>query len=300
MLGLCLVAVFAVAAVAATSAMALPEWGQCYAKAGGKYANSNCTVKAKKGAGEFEWRKGASVEPSQRKFSGAGGLGILAGEYKICEPHASRRTHCENEGEEVEYFGEPLNVECESEFNHGETSGAKGVANIAVIFRGCKLLGSVPCSNTSNEGEIQTSTLKGELGYINKSTKDVGVLLEPTIKHGLFADFTCIGGAIGTAVGVGNKTEGAAYSPESTGGYDGIISPVTPVNEMSTEFTQVYTINGSEENVPNSFEGKHIELLESYLYNTGEPGVSTKWSRAGESITNVNKQLSGEPVEIKA
>jgi hypothetical protein len=55
MLGLCLVAVFAMAAVATTSASAL-EWGQCYhfGPIGGKYTDSNCTKKAKKNtAGEY-------------------------------------------------------------------------------------------------------------------------------------------------------------------------------------------------------------------------------------------------------
>ncbi len=301
MLGLCLIAVCAVVAVAATAASALPEWGQCYAKEGGKYANSNCTVKAKKGAGTFEWRKGTEVSAEQKKFNGSGGLGILTGEYKICEPEALRQPKCNHEGEELIYFGQKLGVECESEVNSGEASGSKDVANISVVFKGCKLLGSVPCSNTETEGEIHTNTLKGQLGYINKSVKDVGVLLEPTKKHARFAQFTCFGGGIITAVGQGNAKEGAAYSPEKNGGYDGIISPITPVNEMSTEFTQVYTINENLENVPSHFEGKHIELLESFLAaaNTEEK-TSSKWSKAGETITNVNKQSSGEPVEIKA
>ena len=57
MLGLCLVAVFAVAAVAATSASALPEWGSAKQRAGGKYSDSNCTKKAKPGTGTFELKK---------------------------------------------------------------------------------------------------------------------------------------------------------------------------------------------------------------------------------------------------
>ena len=59
MVGLSLVAVFAIAAIAATSASAL-EWGKCEAKAGGNYTGPNCT-KAEKakplGSGTFEWRK---------------------------------------------------------------------------------------------------------------------------------------------------------------------------------------------------------------------------------------------------
>ena len=70
MLGLCLVAVFAVAAIAASSASALPEWGQCEAKAGGKYSDRNCQTKAKKGKGEYEWRKATEVGKSEKQFRG--------------------------------------------------------------------------------------------------------------------------------------------------------------------------------------------------------------------------------------
>ena len=67
-------------------------------------------------------------------------------------------------------------------------------------------------------------------------------------------------------VGVGNSKEGAFYEPENKGGYDGIISPITPVNTMTSEYTQVFTVNPeAAENIPNKFEGKHIELLEDYF-----------------------------------
>ncbi len=100
-------------------------------------------------------------------------------------------------------------------------------------------------------------------------------------------------------MGVGNSKEGAYYEPEKTGGYDGIISPITPVNQMTKEYTQVYTVNPSTaENIPSKFEGKHIELLEDYLYNPSQPQVTEMWSRSGEEITNVNHPE--EEGEIKA
>ena len=63
MLGLCLTAMFTLAAVAASTASAkLPEWGGCEAKAEGKYEDPVCTVKAhpKKTNGHYEWYAGAS------------------------------------------------------------------------------------------------------------------------------------------------------------------------------------------------------------------------------------------------
>ncbi len=302
MLGLCLVAVFALAAVAATSASAgLPEWGQCYAKEGGKYANAGCTEKAKKGTGTFEWRKGTQVTES-RKFHGVGGTGVLTGFYEFCKRgNLAPNPDCYNEEtktyeEKEENFG-PIGVECEKETAVGEASGSKEVSKVSVKFVGCKLAGSSPCSNSSVEGEINVNLLKGKLGYISKAKKEVGVLLEPAVKKGEFAKFVC-SGFIATVVGVdaNTKTEGG---PVYTGsGHDGIISPITPVNTMTKEETQVYTINENEENIPSKFEGKPLDLLESYIYNNEQPEYRSSWSRAGETITNVN--TSETEAEIKA
>ena len=294
MLGLCLIAVLALAVVAASSASAAgPEWGQCYAKAKGKYADSNCQTKAAKGAGEFEWRKGTAV--AKKHFEGGGGLGVLTGEYKICTSEKVRKQNC-NEGEEENtFFGGPLNVECETERNAGEASGKDGISNVSVVFRGCKVLGSAPCSNTEKEGEIRVNELKGELGYINKSTKEVGVLLQPVKKNGSFAQFGCLEGELTTVVGVGSKKEGYAYPPK--GGNDGIVSPIEPVDQMTGAFTQTYTVNSSEENVPQLEKGKTY-LLESYIFNAESPEYTTKWSKAGETITNTN--TPEEEGEIKA
>ncbi len=327
MLGICLVAVLAVAAVATTSAMALPEWGKCAAKAGGKYSDANCTVKAHpSGSGSYEWLKAsqvASKRVSEGKsanvpFSGesAGGGGVLTAGARQCEVGAEpqvRRTRqsCEEAGGvETEHAAEPNKVECAIEHATGETVAKNKVANIHVVFKGCALFGALPCkSEGKEEGEIETSTLKGELGYINKSAKEVGVLLEPAKKHGLFASFECSG--IGVDVGAGNNKEGAEYTSagcygtcpgttpeeEKNGGYDGIISPITPVNEMTSKYTQVYTQESEYpwRNIPNSFEKKHVDVLE-----VGQDiGVSeVDWSPAGEEITNVN--TSEEAGEIKA
>jgi hypothetical protein len=306
MVGLCLVAVFAIAAVAATSASALPEWGQCYvqAKHEGKYANAGCTVKAKKVSekftGEFEWRKGTEVAKKHFEGGNVGSGGVLAGEYIGCEIGGEgdkyRGPNCEgNGGTKNVLLGKPISVECESEHNSGEAAGAKEVKNVAVVFRGCKVLGSIPCSNAL-EGEIRVNTLKGTLGYINKSKKEVGVLLQPFVKHGEFTKFNC-GSSIATVVGEGNEKEGCAYPLPACGG-DGIISPITPVNTMTSAFTQTYTMNEKFENIPSKLEGKRIELLESYLYNAETPEYTSMWSKAGETITNAN--TPEEAVEIKA
>jgi hypothetical protein len=302
MLGLCLVAAFAVGAIAATSAFALPEWGKCEAKAGGKYSDSNCTKKAKTGTGTFEFKKGKELAPVKFTGGNVGSGGVLISTLEQCAPFKRiPRSKCEFGEEGIEKL--EAAVECESERNTGETFGTNQIRNISVKFHGCKILGSVPCSNGPEQGEILVNALKGSLGYINKAEKKVGVLLEPAIKHGEFAKFTCAGeegaGGLAIVVGVGNEKEGAFYKPEKTGGYDGIISPITPVNTMTTKFTQVYTVNpATHENIPSKFEGKHVDLLESYVFSAEEPGVSALWAAAGEEITNENTEA--EEGEIKA
>ena len=52
------------------------------------------------------------------------------------------------------------------------------ILNVSVKFKGCRIFGSAPCSNGTEEGEIQVNTLKGELGYINASEHKVGVRLD--------------------------------------------------------------------------------------------------------------------------
>jgi hypothetical protein len=343
MLGLCLVAALALGAYAVSSASAL-EWGKCeLVGSGGNYTGPNCTKaeKAKpKGTGSYEWRKASEVaekrvaegKPANVAFSGhnVGSGGVLTTGGMNCEGpeevfyHQQTRKHCLEGGGKIEYFGEEgVSVECEAENNTGETEGKNKVANIHVTFTGCTLFGSTPCENggfvneeivqEAPEGEVKTKELKGKLGWLNKSAKEVGVVLEPAAKHGLFAAFECAG-FITTRVGVGNKKVGSFYltsgcigacetatpEEEKHGGYDQVISPITPVNTMTSEFTQVFKVNALRENEPRSFEGKHISQLEDVVQaiTYTEPGRGIMWSPAGEEITNVN--TPEEEGEIKA
>ena len=308
MLGLCLLAALAVGAYAVSSASALPEFGKCEAKAGGKYKDANCTEKAKKGTGAYEWVKGSKLKPRWFEGNNVGTGGVLTMLPRVCKGSNNEyygtvtRAACAEKGAEQYIGGEVTKVECESEHSRGEITGSKSIANIQVEFKGCKLFGSVPCSNGPEEGEVDVNVLKGSLGYINKSEHKVGVLLEPAAKHGEFAQFNC-GGAFEIIVAVGNDKEGAEYtssgcsgvcagttpSQEKDGGYDGIISPITPVNVMASHFTQEYTVNPTtSENIPSSFEHKHIDLLEGHLYATSSVDSGIEWSKAGEEITNEN------------
>jgi hypothetical protein len=332
MLGLCLVAVLAFGAYAVSSASAgSPEWGKCVAKAGGKYTNSNCTTKGK--GGSFEWLKASQVAKEREAkgksanvpFSGGSveSTPLLTTDTRQCseglykERRVTRQKCIEGGGREYppEGGGTQIGVECESETNTGEAVGKDGLADVKATFKGCVLFGYAPCHSAgAEEGEIETNVLKGSLGYINKSAKEVGVLLEPAKKKGAFAEFTCIG-VFKIVVGAGNSKEGTAYTSsncfpkcqnatpaeEKHGGYDGITSPITPVNTMTSTYEQVFKVDkATDENIPGKLEGKHIDDLESYLENIeeGEKEASLAWNRSGEELTNVN--TSEEAGEIKA
>ena len=298
MLGVGLFALLAAAAaVIASSASASPEWGECTAQAGGRYVDAGCLIKAKKAGGSYEWKKGKSLAAVPFSGTSVGSGGVLSADFLICE--SERREPpgdgCKEGESAAEGFG--VAMECEIEEDSGETLGTKRVANVTVVLRGCLLFGAVTCSNTETPGTIRSNPLRGTLGYISKAEREVGLLLEPATKGGEFVKLDC-GGLVTVVVGVGNATEGAAYSPEATGGYDGTIAPITPVNTMTDEFTVVDTINENLENLPTLFEGKHVELLEAYLVNTREPNNSSKWSKVGQEGTNVNCMAS--PIEIRA
>jgi hypothetical protein len=341
MLGLCLVAVLALAAIVASSAVAGPQWVKCeLVGPGHNYTGPNCTKaeKAKpKGSGEYELYKAPEVaekriaegKSANVPFSGSsvGGGGVLTTVERSCvngetnEYYRTTRQNCAEEGgkESLEESAEPLYVECAVESNTGEAEGKNKIANVHVLFTGCGAFGVLPChSEGLEEGEIETSTLQGKLGWINKSAKEVGVVLEPAQHHAPFAVFDC-SEVLGTVVGVGNKKEGTEYvqgekypegcygtkcagatpTEEKHGGYDQIISPITPVNAMTSEFTQVYTEEAGYPygNLPTHLENKHISALEDYLI-IDELGKSGMWSSAGEVITNVN--TPEEAGEIKA
>ena len=341
-LGLCLVAVMALAAFTASSSFAGAEFGKCEAKAGGKYSDANCTVKAHpSGSGSYEWRKGSEL--SAVKFTGAnsGSGGVLYTDFEECNYSETggfrriTRQACHEDGSNGvannhgELAGErsgpylKIYVECQSESSDGETVGKSEVAHVHVKFKGCKALGQISCENAGPE-EIVTEELKGKLGYISKANHEPGILLEPAKHKGTFAHFDCPELGISTEVGVGSKKEGAAWvqgtkypsdctgvcygatpEEEKHGGYDGIISPIKPANQMTSTYTQEYKIvepEGCPHNVPSAFEKKHIDVLEDYGYlDAGGPSESTMWSCAGEEITNVNTlQPAGEEGEIKA
>ena len=273
----------------------------CFGQKKGHYKDSTCTEEdfkentkthEKKYKGKYELTGGP-------KFSAAAGAGVLKTNFYVCkfpggEPEFEHRPRADC----PEYFeNAEEQVECESESATGEASGSDELQNVSVRFIGCSSFGIPATSAGLNAGEIQVNPLKGRLGYINKSTHEVGVLLEPVAAHGYFATFQLFNGNVELTVGEGNATEGSFYEESGPGvptGNDGIISPITPVDTMTHTFTQNYRLTEPREDVvqndPSHFEGEPNRVLEDTAESIGEflHGSQEAWSPAGEELTNTN------------
>jgi len=171
--GLCLVAAFAISAVAAASASATaPEIGRCIkkAKAEGKgYTSATCTVKGEGLKAKYEWSPGTG----KGRFTTTGGIGVLTTVG----------------GSEVE---------CKTESSAGEYKPGgnnKEEAGLVVTFTGCKASGLSCTTKGAKSGELITNELEGVVGWENKALKKTDLELSPakSVTSGLFIEFECVG-----------------------------------------------------------------------------------------------------------
>jgi len=150
-MGLCLVAVCAVFAFAATSgafAEDLPHYGKCTKKAGGTYKSSGCTKLAvSTEEHKFEWEPlTTTVKFTSSKLVGSGPA--------VLESVSGSEISCEQQTEKEGEYGPGDQVKnVVGEFDVCETSGFK-----------CK-------SSGASEGAINTFKLHGEPGTIKKVAK---------------------------------------------------------------------------------------------------------------------------------
>jgi len=272
-IGLCLVAAFALSAIAAGTASALPEVGRCVSKPEtGKYKNSNCTEKAGalKSEKSFEFVKNAvkehfvseSVPASEIHLEGASGVQIT----------------CESQTAEGEYL------------KKGTTPSTKEVHHVVATFHGCALpLFTATCQNKgAAAGEITTTKLKGLLEYTSgKGTKTpkVAIALSPEVKKKGFALFECFKGAEKVA---------EVYVGEGPGkGHETILAGVTELNVMSTTATQSFKGTKGVQELQKKEGSTVIDNLESSL--NGPKGTFEKSDQVLQEL-----QTSEEALEIKA
>lgn len=305
-LGICLGVVLTLAALTASAASAAPEWGQCYAKEGGKYTNANCTTKGKHGS--YEWRKASEVGQEQRGWETPTESDVvsdvtLQADVVTCEPGEHVRQPCAAGETET---SESLTVECPNMYEHGTVaSNGKGVEDWAMTFYECHAMGGlIECGNNALEHDrINTELLKGKLGYIDKEQHEVGLTVEPRNKSSNIARFTC-GSVLSLGIGGASAKEGPAYPPK--GGGDAIVSQLAPVDEMvgrssESPLEHKYVLNEQLED-PLRLEGKPAHEFEAYEFDANEPTKGSKWSKGGitgniKDTGEVAKELGDDKAE---
>jgi hypothetical protein len=205
LVGLCVVAAFAIAAMQVASASAAaPEFGRCVKKAkaeGEGYSNAGCTTGVSSGA-KYSWTAGVLDKDftSTARFVATPILTIclkwqrLVGEGKTIEaeeylvkhkltPPECEKIIIENEGKEPAILETTTGerVECSGIGASGEYTGTKTVGNITVKLTGCEM-NEVTCQSPgATAGEIVSDTLSGALGIIKEEglpvNNEVGISL---------------------------------------------------------------------------------------------------------------------------
>jgi hypothetical protein len=271
-LGLCLAALFAVAAVGATTASAkstLPEWGKCELAETheGLYGNSNCTDQVKplygKPAGDWEWHTASGYD-----FR-SGTIGPTT-----FETTNGKSIHCSGGALEATQAVEAPNR----------------MTKMLVEFHGCES-GGRECFEFSNIGNwLEGEWIDGELVYLSgKGTANptVGLTLTTKVAGQHLFKVVCEGELGSVEIGGlgGKKTEKAKGNAAS-----GVISPI---DQMTETYRQTFAQTaGVQEPAP--AKGK-AESLQMFLSN------ESRWVQMGlaATFTYFSEEELG-PVEIKA
>ncbi len=268
-LGLALVAVFALAAFTASSALASkPQWKAC--------------VKSEKGKGEFS-DKLCSV--------GAGGTGS----YNLVAGIGKGKGFKGKGGEAILHNVIPgkgdIEVKCASFKDAGSIAAPSGVFNVTSEFKKCKSLGA-PCKTEGGKKEtITTNKLIGELGYLNKAHTAAGESLtaESAPGTGYLATFECEGLAKVRVHGavIGALSPFGVVSKESSS----IFSVGTYLGELSPGYTPKVNPPAFEEGA----EPVGVLLTELNGPETGNTWQPEGGLPSGQEGTAVNK---GESLEV--
>jgi hypothetical protein len=156
LMGLCLVAVFALAAAAAANASAgVPTWSEC-AKAPkvgktyptGEFSNKECTTKA--AGGKYLLQEGLG---KGKGFKGSSGPAVL---------------HVKT------WLGNGTNIECTKSKSSGTPVLPNKVKDVEVTFEKCVALGTKVCASAgAKKGDIVLKGMKGEFGYLEEGEPPV-------------------------------------------------------------------------------------------------------------------------------
>ncbi len=194
--GCVIVGIFvACAAGAGTAAAALPEVGRCEPVEGvvegtktvhhGGYVTSGCTKVSASKTGKYEWTSGPGVHAD---FSGTGRSTVIADAYQGVYPYKATIT-CHTSAVAGEYTGATT---VSATFTLTGCEWKEATENCGYEQQGCSGGNHGVCQTEgSAAGEIKTSPLSGELGFITAGAKPrVGISFAPS-EEGPFAAYKC-------------------------------------------------------------------------------------------------------------
>jgi hypothetical protein len=254
-MGLCLVAVFAMAAVVSASASAAePAFYECHKQTTKPYTGKFTDKACSKAASPEEIAAG-----KKNKYELQEGIGAKGKAFKGKGGKATLHTPAVGGI-----------VECKSFKDEGHINTPTTENKVISTFTACTSLAKKCTSPAAKAGSIVTKNLAGELGYINKAKKEVGVLLKPETGT-VLAEFNCEGLEIVTTGSVIGTQTG-------------------DINVFSKSSTNTFAVNGEGFQVVKNFEGGGTHVLESLINGSGP-------FESGQEASALNK---GEELEIKA
>jgi hypothetical protein len=263
-MGLCLVAVCAIFALTASSALAfenLPHYGQCNTTEAGstgvKYSNTGCTKVSASGT-DFWHPLTTTIAFSSKKEKETGNA--------VLESAA---------GVEISCTGE--------ESKTGEYGPGDQVKNTIGEFSGCKALGA-GCSSEGQPAEhIHTKKLHGEPGIVKKEAKEEKNIDGNDLRgeeSEFLAEFACGPASVLVKGGVVVKAQA-----DSTGGVNGELT-----NKMSNKIEVEFVTEKPGEQVPsewtpngNGTSNKEHKLIEENLESSTNGGSS--YEESGQALT---------------
>ena len=322
--GLCLVAVFAVSAVAVASASAAnPEFYNCQKVAAttGEYpTKAACEKNEKTGEEPREWSLKPLV-PVCTHASAVTGWPAFT-KAKIwwwnketagkCETHeAPTEPFALGKGEygESPFYSTLASgaakpkletvkgetVECETEKDIGEITAARSERTVVEFTGKCHstTFGAGECHSSGEpEGTIVTNLLVGKPVYYGageKASEGVGIALEPASTEGerLFVSFECK-----TLLG----TEHVKVGHAGGAGGDSIVCAITPINTITTTSTLTCAQTKGVQAYTKYYEGGTAHT--DYLETEGSGPKTFPWEQSGQTTTST--VTAAEAGKIKA
>lgn len=199
--GLCLVAVFALSALIVSSASAAaPEFKICgkAAKSGKLYTGHYTDKACSKHATEAEEKEGKKNKYERVEWTKA-----KKKTYKAKNKGTPHNNIVNPFGEKDGGESEPAKIEgtteCTKESVVGEVTGPK-TEKWHTVYTSCKAE-ETPCNTKgAKAGEIKTEELEAELVFLNSAKTEVGLRVKGKGKEGLLAQYECIGGTLNVLV----------------------------------------------------------------------------------------------------